>query len=127
MKIYISGKITGTTDYMERFAKAEHELTTRGFEVVNPAKENAHLPEGTPWKTYMAESLRLLLYCDAIYMLEGWKESRGATLELQVAISSNLQIFGHSVPLDQRELASTIDKAAKVCYNEAKEEQEEEA
>lgn len=124
MKIYISGKITGTTDYMERFERAEHELTTRGFEVVNPAKENAHFPEGTPWKIYMAESLRLLLYCDAIYMLEGWTQSRGATLEFRTADACGLQIFGHSVPLDQIELASTIDKSPKFCYNEAKKEAE---
>ena len=30
MKIYISGAITGTDDYMERFAKAEKELTAKG-------------------------------------------------------------------------------------------------
>lgn len=113
MKIYISGKITGTTDYMERFERAEHELTTRGFEVVNPAKENAHLPEGTPWKTYMAESLRLLLYCDAIYMLEGWSDSRGARIEIDVACACDLQIFHE-----------TIDKSPKFCYNEAKKEAE---
>ena len=113
MKIYISGKITGTTDYMERFERAEHDLTLRGFEVVNPAKENAHFPEGTPWKTYMAESLRLLLYCDAIYMLDGWRDSRGATLELNTALDCGLQVFHEA-----------IDKAAKICYNEAKKEAE---
>ena len=97
MKIYISGKITGTTDYMERFAKAEQDLTSRGFEVINPAKENARLPEGTPWKIYMAESLRMLLHCDAIYMMDGWKESRGARLENVVAHVCDLQIFHESM------------------------------
>ena len=38
MKIYISGAITGTDDYMKRFAKAEKELTEKGYSVVNPAK-----------------------------------------------------------------------------------------
>lgn len=36
--IYISGKVSGTDDYMERFAKAEKKLTEQGFSVINPAK-----------------------------------------------------------------------------------------
>lgn len=32
MKIYISGAITGTTDYMERFANAEKELTKKDIQ-----------------------------------------------------------------------------------------------
>jgi hypothetical protein len=38
MKTYISGAITGTTDYMERFEKAEQLLKAQGREVVNPTK-----------------------------------------------------------------------------------------
>lgn len=36
--IYISGKITGTEDYEDRFKKAEMELRSRGFNVLNPVK-----------------------------------------------------------------------------------------
>ena len=39
--IYISGPITGTSDYMKRFEKAEKELTENGYSVINPAKVNA--------------------------------------------------------------------------------------
>ena len=39
--IYISGPITGTSDYMERFEKAEKELIENGYSVINPAKVNA--------------------------------------------------------------------------------------
>ena len=52
MKIYISGAITGTDDYMERFAKAEKELTEQGYSVINPAKVNAQLPEDTSYEEY---------------------------------------------------------------------------
>lgn len=38
MKIYISGPITGTRYYMERFRKAEEKLTAAGHTVYNPAK-----------------------------------------------------------------------------------------
>ena len=41
--IYISGPITGTSDYMKRFEKAEKELTENGYSVINPAKVNAKI------------------------------------------------------------------------------------
>ena len=94
MKIYISGQITGTKDFAERFASAEQKLAGMGFDVCNPAKELAHFPKGTPWRTYMAECLRMLLMCDAVYMMDGWKASKGARLEWQVAMACGLQITG---------------------------------
>ena len=48
--IYISGPITGTSDYMKRFEKAEKELTENGYSVINPAKVNAMLPEDATWE-----------------------------------------------------------------------------
>ena len=71
MKIYISGAISGTDDYMERFAKAEKELTEQGYSVVNPAKVNAQLPEDTSYEEYMEMSFCMLDMCDGIYMLKG--------------------------------------------------------
>ena len=86
MKVYISGKITGTTDYMERFDEAERKLKVQGFEVVNPARENAKLPaDKTSWRQYMGESLKMLMECDAIYPLPDWVESKGARIEIAVA------------------------------------------
>ena len=51
--IYISGPITGTSDYMKRFEKAEKELTENGYSVINPAKVNAMLPEDATWEEYI--------------------------------------------------------------------------
>lgn len=84
-KCYISGAITGTEDYMERFAKAENELAKRGYSVINPAKVNAQLPEDTTYGEYMKMSLTMLDICDCIYMLDGWVNSNGACLEQQFA------------------------------------------
>ena len=93
MKIYISGAITGTNDYMERFAKAEKELTEQGYSVVNPAKVNAQLPEDTSYEEYMKISFCMLDMCDGIYMLKGWKKSYGANRELGNAMAKDMIIM----------------------------------
>lgn len=40
-RIYISGAITDTDDYMERFARAQKELESQGYSVINPALVNS--------------------------------------------------------------------------------------
>lgn len=89
MKVYISGKITGTTDYIERFQAAADRLKNDGYDVVNPAEINSHLPEGTTYEQYMEESIKLLQTCDCIYMLRGWEESKGAKREYHYAVEHN--------------------------------------
>ena len=93
MKIYISGAITGTDDYMERFAKAEKELTKNGYSVVNPAKVNAQLPEDTTYGEYMKMCFCMLDMCDSIYMLQGWEKSCGANRELGYAFAKDMIIM----------------------------------
>lgn len=81
LKVYISGPITGTDDYMERFAKAEYDLRQKGYEVINPAAVNENLPASTTWEQYMEMSLCMLRMCNAIYMLKDWRKSAGAAIE----------------------------------------------
>ena len=93
MKIYISGVITGTDDYMERFAKAEKELTAKGWSVVNPAKVNAQLPEDTSYEEYMKMCFCMLDMCEAIYMLDGFEKSCGANRELGYSMAKDMIIM----------------------------------
>lgn len=93
MKIYISGAITGTDDYMKRFAKAEKELTEQGYSVVNPAKVNAQLPEDTSYEEYMKMCFCMMDMCDSICMLKGWDKSCGAKRELGYAMAKKKTIF----------------------------------
>ena len=93
MKIYISGAITGTDDYMERFAKAEKELTTNGWSVVNPAKVNAQLPIDTTYEEYMKMCFCMLDMADAIFMISNWKTSCGASQEYGYALAKDMIIM----------------------------------
>ena len=104
-KCYISGAITGTDDYMERFAKAEKELTECGYSVINPAKVNARLPDDTTYEEYMKMSLAMLDMCDYIYMLNGWQNSSGACLEYQYA-----KTLGKNIIFEGMEKKRVIEK-----------------
>ena len=95
MRIYISGQISNLekSDYMERFAKAEKELTEQGYSVVNPAKVNAQLPEDTTYEEYMKMCFCMIDMCDGIYMLKGWKKSLGANREYGYALAKDMIIM----------------------------------
>lgn len=93
-KCYISGPITGTENYIERFAEAEKKLSKEFFSVINPAKVNAQLPENdTTYKEYMKMSLTMLEMCDYIYLIDGWENSKGACLEYQYAKTLGKEII----------------------------------
>ena len=88
--IYISGKITGTEDYEKRFAKAEAELEAKGFIVLNPVRTGKWLerylaPEVPTWIQYMKQAIKAMMSADCMYMLKGYRESKGARLELFLA------------------------------------------
>lgn len=90
-KVYISGKITKTEDYQERFDVAARELLAQGYEVVNPAYEGTKL-ENASYEDYMRLSFQLLKDCDIIYMLKGWETSPGANQEFGYALAKAMEI-----------------------------------
>lgn len=92
---YISGPVTGTTDYIERFKKAEAIVREYKWEPINPVAVNALLPSDTSWIEYMKMSLEMLTRknCAAILMLKGWENSRGARIEREIAIGLGYTIL----------------------------------
>ena len=97
-KVYISGPITGTKDYMSRFSTAHLSLARQGYSVVNPAMVNAMLPEDTTHKEYMDMSFVMLDMCDTIYMLDNWEQSKGACMEFERAVNNGLNIIYQTMP-----------------------------
>lgn len=91
-EIYISGKITGTEDYKERFAKAEENLKAKGYvNIINPVKLCSDIPDGSEWEQFMKKCISRLL-CDEVFFMKGWDKSRGAVCEWQVAEMLKLSI-----------------------------------
>ena len=93
MRVFISGKITGVDNYIEKFNEAEKMLTEMGSEVINPATALQHLPNNMPHEFYMDVALSMLKNCDCIYMLDNWRDSRGAKEEHEYAANHNIDIL----------------------------------
>ena len=92
-KIYLSGKMTGEPEYNHPlFNRKAKELRALGFEVFNPAENDG----GTTDKKrsfYLREDIRELLDCDTVMVLAGWRKSKGALLEVNIARELELQII----------------------------------
>lgn len=104
MKIYISGRITGTDDFKPRFNLAAIEILRKGHEAINPVGLQKILaPETTSWAQYMAAALGLLYASDAVLLLPDWENSKGAQKERAAARRLGMRIF-----YDPKEIPNAI-------------------
>jgi len=85
MKIYIAGKITDNPNYMEQFSIAESFLKQKGHAVMNPTI----LPPGFEHHEYMKICFSMIDACEAVYMLDNWRDSKGATMEYKYAMAND--------------------------------------
>jgi hypothetical protein len=88
VKVYISGPMSGYVDFNRpAFHAAAYRLRAKGYDVVNPAELDETHPmwEGATHAEFLRRDIRLLVDCDLIYLLPGWKHSKGATGEKYVA------------------------------------------
>lgn len=93
MKLYISGKISGTdlSHTRKRFSDIANKLQSLGHEVINPLCNG--LSETDPWEAHIAKDIANLLQCEGIYMLQGWEESQGSRIEHAMAKDAKLIVF----------------------------------
>ena len=91
MTVYIAGPITGTSDYVERFAQAANFLTEQGYNPANPVT----LPHNhdKTWEAYMKEAISYMMSCEAVYMLKGWEGSKGSVVEHKLASRLSYKII----------------------------------
>jgi hypothetical protein len=91
-KIYIAGKVTGqpraTTE--TNFARGFRLLIAKGYEPVTPLDYVSHLASSAD---AMKTLVPLLLDCDGILLLQDWKFSEGARIEMMIAQYAGKQIL----------------------------------
>ena len=83
MNIYISGPITGRTEYdcTITFAIKQSEVESFGHTPINPWAIGAYLPKLTH-EQYIAIDLEIIKQAaDAVYFMPGWRNSRGCVIE----------------------------------------------
>jgi len=92
MKLFLSGPCTGQPlmNY-PHFNSTAAELRARGYEVVNPAELCADI--GDDWLACMERCSQELVKCDAIAMLYGWQDSKGARREQEQAASRGIPTY----------------------------------
>lgn len=91
MTIYLSGRMSGLPDFnYPAFNREAARLRSLGFEVLNPA-ENPEPPCGT-WQGYMRMAVAQLVQCEAVALLPGWQNSRGACIEYWLAWTLGMDI-----------------------------------
>ena len=62
-----------------------------GVEPVNPLENG--LTEHDSWQAHIAKDIADLLQCKAIYMLQGWQDSKGARIERYIATEIGMPIM----------------------------------
>ena len=120
-KVYISGPMSNLTreQYLELFMRAEQSLRAQGYrKIVNPIRVWACR---WPWlyrligyKLTLLYDLWLLMRCDQIYKMPGWRDSKGANIESCVAYHFKIWPVPESQTkrLDKR-LAKLMEKWSK--------------
>lgn len=92
-RVYISGPMAGCPDSNgAAFLAAQERLKAAGAVAVNPNRLS-NLEKPITREQAMKVDISDLLRCDSVYMLRGWQDSEGATLELSVARAIGLDVF----------------------------------
>ena len=117
-RIYIAGPMTGLPEHnFPAFHAAAKRLRQAGWEAVNPA-DNFGGRTDLPRESYLRADIELLAQCDAVAMLPGWEDSRGAKLEYLMAWELSMPVFDAETlePLaDAPTPAVNLHRLAVVC------------
>lgn len=100
-KIYIAGPMTGIARWNRpKFEEAARILRDHGWTVESPVEiasvfgsDNTIVTTPGMLDAVIEAELDALAKCDAIYLLAGWEDSRGAKRELWLALDKGLEVF----------------------------------
>lgn len=93
MIYYLCGPIdtAGQTEKnINEFKRAAIYLRTFGYEVISPIES---VPHANNYLDYIKKDIREMLECDAIILLPGWPQSKGAKGELAIAMHLDMKVY----------------------------------
>lgn len=101
MTIYLSGPMSSRPNHnYDAFDLAEVGLRDLGFEVVSPAQigrsygvDEHSKPSKEIIKGLFLADLAALTDCDAVFLLDGWKDSGGVDIEIRFARYFGIPVF----------------------------------
>ena len=115
-KIYIAGPMTGLPDYnFPAFHEAACYLRNSGHDPLNPAT-SFDGRQDLEYEFYIREASRMVAAADCILMLPGWHKSKGANMELHMALVIGMPTFYfhpeipdmESVPYDRKDIGMNL-------------------
>jgi hypothetical protein len=90
-KTYVSGPMTGKPDLnFPAFNDAAAKLRAMGHDVVNPAEINPDHTMG--WSECMRRDICALMDCNHVVTLPGWQASKGAKIEVRLALDLGMKV-----------------------------------
>lgn len=90
--LYVAGPMTGLPGYNKpAFHTAAGSLRAAGYIVRNPADHQP--PVLDTWEDWMRLAIAALLQSQAVATLPGWAESRGACLEVSIAMQLRMPVL----------------------------------
>lgn len=101
---YISGPMTGYPEYnYPYFNTVKLRLQYLGFKVVSPVdiepvERTPGMSEDIFWSRCIERCVKMMDECDAIILLSGWPKSKGARLELTLALERSWPIYYYLDP-----------------------------
>lgn len=92
-RLYLAGPMSGYSQHnFPLFNRIAAQLREQGFEVFNPA-ENFDGDVRKPRAFYMKMDIPALIESQAVVVLPGWRESRGANLEVWLALDMGMPLY----------------------------------
>ena len=111
--IFISGPYRASTEWGVKQNIHAAELAAMhvwqlGGVALCPHANTAFFGGSCPDETWLAGDLELLRRCDAVYAIVDWRESKGATVEVELAESLGLPVFFQRNVTSERELVAWL-------------------
>lgn len=130
---YLAGPMTGVPHFnFPAFDEAASKLRNLGMDIISPAeldmpaiRENAMRSQdglkihgesaGTKWGEFLGRDIRILTdKCGGLILLPGWQKSKGARVEVFVAMQHQYPIFEyehlHAQPISYSWLFASIER-----------------